>query len=133
MTNNDYIDYDFCKPKIRQRKYTDFVSQIDNYDSIYNLKNPNFLNLHHPDLTVFKKVKKEYKTHNNFFEKTLEYPIELIHLMKPKIELNKNNILNAKTKYYILMIQKLFNISESESIQKLKKFNCDVYITILFG
>ena len=51
--------------------------------------------------------------------------------MKSKIELNKNNISNGKTKYYILMIQKLFNISESGGIQKLKKFNCD-FILLFF-
>ena len=131
--NNDYIDYDFCKPKFRQRKQTDFASQLDYYDLILNLSNPNFMNLHHPDLTVFKKTEKEYKRHNNYFEKICKYPLDVIHITKPKIELKENSLLNSTTKYYISMIQKLFDINETKSFNKLKKFNGDVYITILFG
>ena len=53
--------------------------------------------------------------------------------MKPKIKIILDEILDTKTKYYISMIQKLYNISESESIKKLTKFDGDVYKTILFG
>ena len=128
--NNDYIDYDFCKPKIRQRKHTDFASQLN---WILNLKNHNFMNLHHPDLTVFKETKKEYIRHTKYFEKICKFPVELIHIKKPKVNIYQDKLLDSKTKYYISIIQKLFEINETESFNKLKKFNGDVYITILFG
>jgi len=84
--------------------------------------------LYHPDITTFKKV---FKRHTIFFKKFYKYPIGKIHLMKPKI--NKNKIFDEETKYYISIIQKLFDISETLSVRKLKKFDGDVYKTILFG
>ena len=105
MNNNDYIDYDLCKPKIIQRKYTDFTSS-----------------LHHPDITMFKKIN-NFRSHSNYFKKTKEYPLELIHIMKPK----------SKNKYYINMIKKLYNIDEVESIKKIKKFNGNIYDVIIYG
>ena len=90
-----------------------------------------YKNIHHPDITTFKKVKRE-KHKAIFFDKKFKYQIEELHLIKPKINI-ENKIHNEKTKYYICIIQKLFKIDENESIQKLKKFNGDVYKTILFG
>jgi len=93
----------------------------------------NYNNLvHHPDITKFKIVQK-YKRHTNFLEENYEYPLETIHIMKPKIHINKNKIFDTKTKYYISMIEKLYQIDENESIQKLKFFDGDVYKTILLG
>ena len=111
----DNFNYTFFKKN--QRKYTDFSSNI----------------VYHPNITKFKKVKKENKRHTNFLEKTYEYPIDMIHLMKPKINIIQNKISDTKVKYYISMIQNLYKISESESIKKLKNFDGDVYKTILFG
>ena len=97
------------------------------------LGNLNYNNIfYHPDITKFKIVQK-YKRHTNFLEENYEYPLETIHIMKPKIHINKNKIFDTKTKYYISMIEKLYQIDENESIQKLKFFDGDVYKTILLG
>ena len=106
MTNNDYdyVDYENC-----QKKY-------NNLTSIFS----------HPNITTFKKVE-NIKKKKIYFEKNKMYPIELLHLMKPKIKIEKKN------KYYIDMIKKLYNIDEIESINKIKKFNGDIYYTIVFG
>ena len=83
-----------------------------------------------PYINIFKKV---YKRHTNFAVENYEYPLEKIHIMKPKIFINKKQLFDTKTKYYILMIQKLYKISETESIKKLKMFDGNVYETILYG
>ena len=108
----DNFDRDFFKEKIRQRKPTDFAS----------MKPKSFS---HPDITKFRKV---YNRHTSLIEKYNEYPLEEIHLRKPKI---KND--GKSTKYYISIIQKLFGISDNESVKKLMKFDGDVYKTIIFG
>ena len=106
----DTIDFTFLKKEIS----TYFTSNL----------------LYHPYITKFKKV---YKRHTNFFEKSNKYPIEQIHLFKPKININKDKIFDGETKYYISIIQKLFDISDTQSVKKLLKFDGDVYKTILFG
>ena len=62
----DNFNYTFFKKP--QRKYTDFS---------YNL-------FYHPEITKFNPEQMDNKP-NNFDKKTYEYPIETIHLMKPKI------------------------------------------------
>lgn len=59
----DTIDYNFF---LKRGKKTYITSNL----------------LHNPGITKFKKV---FKRHTNFFEKSNKYPIEQIHLMKPKI------------------------------------------------
>lgn len=130
MNINEILDYSI--------KYSD--SGLDKALLLYYIKyygsgfgNLNYNNiLYHPDITKFNIVQK-YKRHTNFSQINYEYPLESIHIIKPKIHINKNKIFNKKTKYYISMIQKLYQIGETESIQKLKLFDGDVYKTILLG
>ena len=111
----DDFDKTFFKEKIRQRKHTDFAN-----------RKPDLFT--HPDITKFKKV---YKRHNNYFKKSEKYPLELIHIKKPKIRIDGK--FGSYTKYYISIIQKLFGISDTQSVKKLMKFDGDVYKTIVFG
>ena len=109
---------------------------VDNdFSNEAELSGINYFNiLHHPDITNFKVVEKEYKRHNTFFEKNIEYPLEELHVMKPKINMSGNTTTDiTNKKYYIDLIQKLFRISEIECISKLNKFNGDIYKTIVFG
>ena len=108
----DDFDKTFFKEKIRQRKHTDFAN-----------KKPDLFT--HPDITKFKKV---YNRHTSLIEKYDKCTLEEIHLKKPKI---RND--GKFTKYYISIIQKLFGISDTESVKKLMKFDGDVYKTIIFG
>ena len=121
--NNKYYEFGFNKVL------------LDYYIKVYEFKldDLNYNNLwSHPDITMFKQVQK-YKRYTNFSVKNYEYPLEKIHIFKPKIHIYKNEIFNTKTKYYISMIKNLYKIGETESIQKLKSFDGDVYKTILFG
>lgn len=102
------------------------LSDINKVTNYYNI-------LHHPDITNFKVVEKEYKRHDAFFEKNNEYPLELLHIMKPKVKMLGDTTDITNKKYYIDLIQKLFRISEMECISKLNKFNGDIYKTIIFG
>jgi hypothetical protein len=120
-------------------------SNLENLDFFSNeAKLPAILNtsekathyniLHHPDITNFKVVEKKYKRHEAFFEKKNEYPLVLIHVMKPNVNVMRDTITDiTNKKYYIDLIQKLFRISENECVSKLNKFNGDVYKTIIFG
>jgi hypothetical protein len=115
------------------------LNNISNTIEIPNILNTNekanhYNILHHPDITNFTLVEKEYIRHDAFFEKNTEYPLEDIHVMKPKINMLGNTITDiTNKKYYTELIQKLFRISEIECISKLNKFNGDVYKTIVFG
>ena len=111
----DDFDRYFFQRKIRQRKHTDFASLTPNLFT-------------RPEITKFKKV---YKRHDIFFEEYEKYPLEEIHLKKPIIKFDRK--FGSYTKYYISIIQKLFDISDTQSIKKLMKFNGDVYKTIVFG
>ena len=117
LGDSDYIFF-----KQNQRKYTNFASNF--------LYEPE---ISKPDITLFKNKQNEYNKNTKKDEEIFQYPLEEIHLIKPKININDEKTYDSKTKYYISMIQKLYKINESESFQKLKKFEGNIYKTILLG
>ena len=101
--------------------------------------------LHSPDFTYFKKV---YKRHTNFCDSpglhmydmvnnsallSLKYHLDEIHIKRPQIYLNDYNINHSLNNYFIKMIQEILDITEEESIKKIKKFNGNIYKTIILG
>lgn len=66
------------------------------------------------------------KNKNRIFEKI--YDLKQIHIYRPKIK----NYKTEKAKTYIKYIINLFKINEEKAIEILKKYNNDVYKTILF-
>lgn len=120
--------------------FINFNSEIENISNNYK-----YGILNHPNMTNFKVVHRKHTNFINHFEKKknnnpIEFPLHLIHIAKPKINIEKLDSFNLiKTKnsdstiYYINMISSLLNINDTESIKKLKEFNGDIYNTILFG
>ena len=133
FVNNEYITED----ELVFYNFIDKIEEINNHN----------LNIHHhPDITSFKIVQRKHTNFINHFEKKknnnpLEFPLHLIHLAKPKINIEKLNSFNLtkttknsdSTFYYIKMISSLLNVNNTESIKKIKMFNGDIYNTILFG
>lgn len=131
--NNEYITED-------ELVFYNFIDKLEDIKTDHNL------NIHHhPDITSFKIVQRKHTNFINHFEKKknnnpIEFPLHLIHTAKPKINIEKLNSFNLiKTKnsdstiYYIKMISSLLNIDDTESIKRIKRFNGDIYNTILFG
>ena len=119
---------------------------INTVNSSLNEKNEESFNiLHSPEFTHFKKV---YKRHTNFYDSpgldmydlvnnsallSLKYPLDEIHIKRPKVYLTDDNINHSLNKYFIKMIQEILDITEEESIKKIKKFNGNIYKTIILG
>lgn len=133
FVNNEYITED-------ELVFYNFINKIE------EINNHNLNIHHHPDITSFKIVQRKHTNFINHFEKkknnnTLEFPLHLIHLAKPKINIEKLDSFNLtkttknsdSTFYYIKMISSLLNVNNAESIKKIKMFNGDIYNTILFG
>ena len=132
--NNEYITED-------ELVFYNFIDKLEDIKTDHNL------NIHHhPDITSFKIVQRKHTNFINHFEKKknnnlLEFPLHLIHLAKPKIniekldsfDLTKTTKNSDSTFYYIKMISSLLNVNDTESIKKIKMFNGDIYNTILFG
>ena len=123
-----------------EQEFYNFINFNSEIENIYN--NYKYGILNHPDMTNFKVVQRNHTNFINHFEKTkvnrpIEFPLHLIHYAKPKINIDNldNNIHNNNDSinYYIKMIGSLFNIDNTESIKKLKRFNGDIYKTIIFG
>lgn len=119
-------------------EFINFNSEIENINNNYK-----YGILNHPDMTNFKVIQRNHTNFINHFEKTkvnrpIEFPLHLIHCAKPKINIEKldNNIPNNDNNsinYYIKMISSLFDIETDESIKKIKRFNGDIYKTIIYG
>ena len=75
---------------------------------------------------LIKKHKFKNKSNKPYFFKY--YTLDKIHIYKPIIR----NYSSEQSKVYINYIVKLYNISFEESIIFLKKFNGNVYKTIIF-
>jgi len=133
FVNNEYITED-------ELVFYNFINKIE------EINNHNLNIHHHPDITSFKIVQRKHTNFINHFEKKknnnpLEFPLHLIHLAKPKINIEKLDSFNLtkttknsdSTFYYIKMISSLLNVNNTESIKKIKMFNGDIYNTILFG
>ena len=133
FVNNEYITED-------ELVFYNFINKIE------EINNHNLNIHHHPDITSFKIVQRKHTNFINHFEKKknnnpLEFPLHLIHLAKPKIniekldsfDLTKTTKNSDSTFYYIKMISSLLNVNDTESIKKIKMFNGDIYNTILFG
>lgn len=115
------------------QKNIDFNEQNNEEQSI------NILNS--PDFTLFKKV---YKRHTNFMNfsgkddlnfnfNSIEYSLDLMHIKRPIIILNEDTITESLNRYFIKMVKDLLEVSEDEAIKKIKRFNGDVYKTIILG
>lgn len=106
---------------------SNFILEAYDYNRYNLLKNIS------TDKSIFKIPRKKHQ--EIYFDKNLKNcKLSEIHILKPIIK-NINDLKKLKLEYktYISYIKDLYNISEEQAVQKLIKFNGNVYLTIIFG
>ena len=80
---------------------------------------------------AFPVVKRKYIRHSNFIDKNNIFTLDTIHLQRPKV--NIESPFDPAVPYYIEKLQALFEISENDAKNIIKKYDGDIYKAIILG